>query len=68
MLKLPEDPFATLEIVHDPARGAVEVGTGIDHLVVQVDSLDATGADLRRVGGSGAGLVPRGGEVAASQA
>jgi lactoylglutathione lyase len=46
MLKLPDDPFVTLEIVHDPARGAVEVGTGIDHLVVQVDSLDATGADL----------------------
>jgi lactoylglutathione lyase len=50
MLKLPDDPFVTLELVHDPARGAVEVGTGIDHLVVQLDSLDATGAGLREWG------------------
>ena len=50
MLKLPDDPFVTLEIVHDPTRGAVEVGTGIDHLVVQVESLDATRADLREGG------------------
>jgi lactoylglutathione lyase len=39
MLRLPEDPAVSLELVHDPSAGAVEVA-GIDHLVVQVDDLD----------------------------
>src|SRR2546423_14270445 len=42
MLRLPGDGFVTIELVYDPARGAVELGTGINHLVVQVESLDAT--------------------------
>ena len=46
MLKLPEDDFVTIELVHDPARGTVDLGTGIHHLVIQVDSLEATLADL----------------------
>lgn len=46
MLKLPDDPFVTLELVHDPARGPVEVGSGISHLVVEVDSLDEALARL----------------------
>ncbi len=46
MLRLPGDRFVTIELVYDPARGAVELGTGINHLVVQVESLDATVADL----------------------
>jgi catechol 2,3-dioxygenase-like lactoylglutathione lyase family enzyme len=46
MLRLPDDGFVTIELVHDPARGAVELGTGINHFVVQVESLDATLADL----------------------
>lgn len=46
MLRLPDDSFVTIELVHDPARGAVDLGTGINHLVVQVESLDATLADL----------------------
>lgn len=40
MLKLPDDPFVALELVHDPAGEPVDVGTGISHLVVQVDSLE----------------------------
>ena len=46
MLQLPGDPFVTVELVHDPAKGTVDLGTGINHLVLQVDSLEATLADL----------------------
>ena len=45
MLKLPGDPFVSLELVHDPARPVVDVGA-VNHLVVQVDDLDATIAGL----------------------
>jgi lactoylglutathione lyase len=46
MLRLPGDDFVTIELVHNPAMGTVELGTGINHLVIQVESLDATLADL----------------------
>lgn len=46
MLQLPGDPFVTIELVYDPARGKADLGTGISHLVIQVESLDATLADL----------------------
>ncbi len=46
MLRLPGDDFVTIELVHDPAKGRVDLGTGINHLVIQVESLDATLADL----------------------
>jgi len=46
MLRLPGDDFVTIELVHDPARGKVDLGTGINHLVIQVESLAATLADL----------------------
>jgi hypothetical protein len=36
----PGDSFVTIEPVYDPAKGAVDLGTGINHLVVQVESLD----------------------------
>ncbi|MFG3299300.1 VOC family protein [Micromonospora chersina] len=45
MLQLPGDPFASLELVHDPARPVRDVGA-VNHLVVQVDDLSATVADL----------------------
>ncbi|MES9538769.1 VOC family protein [Actinomadura sp. NPDC000600] len=45
MLKLPDDPFVSLELVHDPER-PVENISAVNHLVVQVDDLDATIADL----------------------
>jgi lactoylglutathione lyase len=41
MLKLPEDAFVTLELVHDPRRGTVDPG-GLNHLVIQVESMQAT--------------------------
>ena len=50
MLKLPGDEFVRVELVHDPARGAVELGTGLSHLVVQVESMDATVARLAAQG------------------
>ena len=47
MLKLPGDPFVTLELVAggDPAAGCT--GHRLSHLVIQVDSLDDTLAALR---------------------
>jgi lactoylglutathione lyase len=50
MLQLPGDDFVTIELVHDPARGKVDLGTGINHIVIQVESLDATLADLAAKG------------------
>ncbi|GAA1040620.1 VOC family protein [Virgisporangium ochraceum] len=40
MLKLPDDPFASLELVHDAARPVTDIGA-VNHLVIQVDDLDA---------------------------
>src|SRR4051794_7657298 len=45
MLKLPGDEFVAVELVHDPRRGSVDPG-GLDHLVVQVESVQATVAEL----------------------
>jgi lactoylglutathione lyase len=50
MLRLPDDSFVTIELVHDPAGGPVDLGTGLSHLAVQVDSLDATLAGLASQG------------------
>jgi lactoylglutathione lyase len=50
MLQLPGDPFVTIELVHDPAKGTVDLGTGINHLVIQVQALEATLADLAAQG------------------
>ncbi len=46
MLKLPGDEFVTIELVHDPTQGDVDVGTGLSHFVIKVESLDATLAEL----------------------
>jgi lactoylglutathione lyase len=45
MLRLPGDEFVSLELVHDPRRDAVDPG-GLNHLVVQVESMQATVAGL----------------------
>jgi lactoylglutathione lyase len=50
MLKLPRDDFVSVELVHDPTTGAVELGTGLSHLVIQVESLDDT---IARLAGAG---------------
>jgi lactoylglutathione lyase len=46
MLKLPGDEFVTVELVHDPAHGAVRPGTGLSHFVITVTSVDATVSEL----------------------
>jgi lactoylglutathione lyase len=49
MLKLPGDDFVSIELVHDPSRGEVEV-RGVNHIVVQVDRMDETVARLAERG------------------
>ena len=53
MLNFPGEEVVTLELVHRPAAGPVDIGTGFSHIPVQVDDLPAT---LRRL--SEAGLKP----------
>ena len=50
MLKSASDEVVTLELVHRPADGPVDVGTGFSHLAVQVDDLDATIELVSRAG------------------
>ncbi|SDZ20693.1 Catechol 2,3-dioxygenase [Amycolatopsis xylanica] len=40
MLKLPGDEFVTVELVHD--GDPVDLGTGVSHFVVRVESMDGT--------------------------
>jgi lactoylglutathione lyase len=49
MLKLPRDEFVTIELVHDPGRREVGAG-GLQHLVIQVESMRATIAELAERG------------------
>jgi lactoylglutathione lyase len=46
MLQLPGDDFVAIELVHDPPRGTDGIGAGLNHLVIQVESLDAALANL----------------------
>jgi lactoylglutathione lyase len=48
VLKFPEEEVVTLELVHRPADGPVDVGTGFSHLVIQADDLVATMEMLSR--------------------
>ena len=50
MLQLPGDDYVTIELVHDPARGEAGPGVGINHLVIQVESLDVRRAELEAKG------------------
>jgi lactoylglutathione lyase len=45
MLKLPDDEFVTIELVHDPGQGEIDPG-GLNHMVVQVESMHAIVARL----------------------
>lgn len=45
MLKLPGDEFVALELVHNPDDGEISP-RGLNHLVITVDSMTATIADL----------------------
>lgn len=42
MLKLPEDEFVTIELVSDPPDRPSDVGSGLSHFVIKVESLGAT--------------------------
>ncbi|MFE9988472.1 VOC family protein [Streptomyces sp. NPDC005381] len=42
ILKFPDEPAASLELVHRPGDGPVEVGSGFDHLAIQVELLTTT--------------------------
>jgi lactoylglutathione lyase len=50
MLKLPDDDVVSVELVFDPDEADGGRGTGLSHLVVQVDSMDPTVTDLRAKG------------------
>jgi lactoylglutathione lyase len=49
MLKLPDDDYVSLELVHEPGRDRVDP-TGLSHLVITVDDLDRTVEELDRRG------------------
>jgi lactoylglutathione lyase len=50
MLKLPDDDFVTIELVHEPARAEADRGTGLSHFVIKVESMAATVAALAAQG------------------
>ena len=50
MLKLPRDEFVTIELVHDPTQGEVNVSTGLSHFVIKVEAMDATINELAERG------------------
>src|ERR1700694_1432090 len=50
VLKFPGEEVVTLELVHRPADGPVQIGTGFSHVVVQVDELAGTIATLLQRG------------------
>ena len=49
-LKLPDDPFVSLELVDEPAARPVQIGNGLSHLAVQVDDLTALVSRLSEAG------------------
>jgi lactoylglutathione lyase len=50
MLNFPDEDVVSLELAHRPADGDVEIGTGLSHLVVQVDDIAATVEALSHAG------------------
>ncbi|MEV5014275.1 VOC family protein [Streptomyces sp. NPDC053780] len=50
ILKLPDEPAASLELVHRPGDGPVDVGSGFDHLAIQVETLATTLERLTEAG------------------
>ncbi len=53
MLNLPGDEFVTIELVHDPSSGEAGIKTGLSHFVIQVESMQATLAELGAYGVDG---------------
>ena len=50
MLELPDDDVVSIELVFDPGETDRDRGSGLSHLVIQVESMDATITDLRTKG------------------
>ncbi|RFU88314.1 VOC family protein [Streptomyces triticagri] len=50
ILKFPGEPAASLELVHRPGDGPVDVGSGFDHLAIQVETLTTTLETLNEAG------------------
>ena len=50
ILKFPDEPAASLELVHRPGDRPVEVGNGFDHLAIQVERLATTVETLTEAG------------------
>ena len=46
MLKLPGDEFVSIELVHEPGTSAADIGSGLNHFVIKVESMAATVAEL----------------------
>ena len=46
MLKLPDDPFVTIELVHRAMTSDVPLESGLSHFVIAVDSMDSTVTEL----------------------
>ncbi len=49
-LKLPDDPFVSLELVDEPAARPLQIGNGLSHIAVQVDDLTGMVARLTAAG------------------
>ncbi|WP_328539747.1 VOC family protein [Streptomyces sp. NBC_00344] len=50
ILQFPGEPAASLELVHRPGHGRIDVGNGFDHLAIQVETLVTV---LETLAGSG---------------
>jgi lactoylglutathione lyase len=50
MLKLPDDEFVMIELVSGSSRDGAAGGSGLNHFVIKVESLEATMADLAAAG------------------
>ncbi|MFG1664917.1 VOC family protein [Streptomyces sp. Y7] len=50
ILHFPNEPTASLELVHRPGDGPVDVGSGFDHLAIQVDTLTTSLETLTEAG------------------
>jgi lactoylglutathione lyase len=50
VVKFPGEEVVTLELVHRPADGPVDIGTGFSHHVLQVDNVATTIEALSRAG------------------
>lgn len=50
ILKFADEPAASLELVHRPGDGPVDVGSGFDHLTIQVEALATTLETLTEAG------------------